>query len=88
MHNLIFERLFFLILADISLLSSTTLKVIGDKRRGVRTGRPTNDGIAAGQDAVNYPIKQDPVWEEGGHDLPDETTKGSPWERVRETLAL
>lgn len=42
-----------------------------------RLGRLTDDGVTSRQDAVNYPIKQNSIREQSGHDLPDESTESS-----------
>lgn len=43
--------------------------------------RLTYDGVASRQDPVNYPVKQDSVGEERGHDLSYEATKSSSLKR-------
>lgn len=46
-----------------------------------KVNRLTNDSITSRQDAVDYPIKQDSIWEKGGHDLPYEATESSSLRR-------
>lgn len=47
------------------------------KEYSTKVSRLTNDSVTSRQDAVDYPIKQDSIWEKSGHDLPYETTESS-----------
>lgn len=41
----------------------------------------TDDSVTSRQDAVDYPIKQDSIWEKSGHDLSYKATKSSSLRR-------
>lgn len=52
-----------------------------DPDHSTKVSRLTNDGVTSGQDAVDYPIKQDSIWEKSGHDLPNEAAESSSLRR-------
>lgn len=52
-----------------------------DPEHSTKVSRLTNDGVTSRQDAVDYPIKQDSIWEKSGHDLPYEAAKSSSLRR-------
>lgn len=54
--------------------------------RSGKISRPTNDSVASWQDSVNYPIKQDSIWEKSGHDLSHKATKSSSLRREIRTV--
>lgn len=60
---------------------SRFLEGLREREPSTNSIRLTYDGVASWQDLVNYPVKQDSVGEERGHDLSYEATKSSSLRR-------